>query len=289
MELNSVSRFLQLNQTQKSSGDFFPPPKFRPNLISPDQLLMNPRNFGNPAVNLNFSENSSLENRLQQIQSGTYRHAHGEWSAGVREIGGTSNRSPRIDQYFRNGGFNPGSAGWCGFFVAFNYSQFGFKEPSKLAGMEKARDFFLYRSYTDRSKEKNSELDNLRFSQQQKGSQRQFFLLNDSPSIKYLSSQQKYFSHFDLRANTFQYHNLPVRGGDTILFYTGKPGGHVGMVASYDQSSGILKTIEGNTSGKGPDGKNYSGTVAYKTYDLKNPSVRAKISGFGRPSVFDFQ
>lgn len=226
--------------------------------------------------------NTAHSSHLDTLMQGTVTSAVKEWQAGVRESAG-SNRSIRIDQYARNAKFGPGYA-WCGFFVAFNYSQMGFKYPESLASYQKARDFFMYRSYTDHSAAKNKSLDQLRLQHQQQGNQRQYFTLPESPNHQYVKNYQKLFGHYADQANTFTYQNLPLRPGDTVLYHQG----HVGQVISYNQQTGKLITIEGNTSGTGPDGRQRSQAVVRKEYDLSKPSVRKIFDGFGRPALGDF-
>lgn len=179
---------------------------------------------------------------------------------------------------------------WCGFFTGFNYKQNGFKHTSHLASYQKARDFFMYRDYTSKTgSAKNAENDQTRLAHEQAGSARQYFMLQESPTIDRVNrngswGKQRY-GHFDAAANTFNYQNLPIRAGDTALFSHG----HVGMVESYNPATGRLVTVEGNTSGMGPDGQRRSQAVVRKEYDLTDPAVRRKFDGFGRPSALDFE
>ena len=66
-----------------------------------------------------------------------------------------------------------------------------------------------------------------------------------------------------------------IREGDTALFSRG----HVGLVESYDPTSGRLVTIEGNSIGE---------AVRRRTYNLNDPRDRAAFEGFGRPARGDF-
>lgn len=258
-----------------------PPPPAAPsrniNSLSSSRGIVRPQQLLRPPVN------SSLDAQLNYKQEVSVQSAYKEWQSGVRESHG-SNRSPRIDQYARNSRFGPGHA-WCGFFVSWNYSQAGFKYPQNLASYQKARDFFMYRSYTSRSRETHAKLDDLRAKHQQQGHQRQYFMLEESPNIKYVNNYKRYFGHINAEANTFNYRNLPVRPGDTVLFHHG----HVGMVVDYNPQTGQMVTIEGNTTGKGPDGKRRSQAVVRKEWDLKDPDIRAKFDGFGRPARDDFE
>jgi len=280
MELNRVSNLLLINRENISvRNNFNKSYTNNSNLISPDTLFINRpvrSNFYN--VNIFSSKN------MYQIKQIALKSADYEWRLGVKETHG-KNRSPRIDQYAKNSSFGVGGE-WCGFFLAFNYSQAGFKYPSSLAGMKKSRDFFLYRSYTNLSK--NSELEQLRLQHKQNGNERKFFLLEESPSINYIKNNKNKYSYYNVEQNTFKYYNLPIEPGDTVLFGDGINSGHIGMVVSYDKNNGKLVTIEGNTMGRTINGKIENGVVAYQEYDLKNPKTRAKIAGFGRPSIEDF-
>jgi len=227
-----------------------------------------------------YDESPNIDQHLQKSVDSAYK----EWNSGVCETHG-KNRSPRIDQYARNASFGKGYE-WCGFFVAFNYSQSGFKEPEQLASYQKARDFFLYRSYTDNSSKKNDELDSLQLQHQLSGDQRKYFMLEGSTNIKRVSKDlPDRYKNYDAKANTFSYENLPIMPGDTALFSRG----HLGMVVEYDQATGKMTTIEGNSVGKNAKGKTVYGGVTMNEYDLSDPATRKKFDGFGRPSAFDFE
>lgn len=205
-----------------------------------------------------------------------------EWQSGVRESGG-SNRGPRIDTYAKNSKFGNGYQ-WCGFFTAFNYSKAGFKTPEHFASYQKARDFFLYRSYTSRDSDLHAQLDQQRVSDKATGSSRQYFAMAESNVFEYIDAYSRYYEHIDPNALKHTWRDIPIQPGDVALFNHG----HVGMVVSYDQSSGKLVTIEGNTSGEGPDGKTWSQAVVRKTYDLSKSSDRKRFDGFGRAADSDF-
>jgi hypothetical protein len=218
-----------------------------------------------------------LSQRLQQsVQFGL-----AEWGKGVRES--STNSSPRIDTYARNADFSPGYE-WCGFFTGFAHSQAGFKYPESYASYQKARDFFMYRSYTNHSSSKNKELDGLRLQHQTQGSTRQYYMLSESNNHAYLRENPSLFKHFQEAENTFQWQNLPIQPGDVALFNHG----HVGLVVSYNAQTGHLVTVEGNTSGQGPDGKKWSQAVVRKEYNLSQVADRSRFDGFGRPALGDF-
>ena len=223
---------------------------------------------------------SANDIKLSQVQTKSVMFADKEWRMGVREWG--KNTSPRINAYASNAQFSPGYA-WCGFFVAFNYAEAGFKYSPYLASAQKARDFFMYRSYTDRSNSTNNQLDQLRNQHAMQGSQRQYFMLEESPNRSYVREEGQCFRNYNAQANIFNYRTLPIRPGDTVVF-----SGHVCMVDSYDRNTGKLKTIEGNATGIGPDGKTWEQAVVRCEYDLTNPAVRKKFDGFGRPAAYDF-
>lgn len=205
-----------------------------------------------------------------------------EWQSGVKESGG-SNRGPRIDTYAKNAKFGKGYE-WCGFFTAFNYSQAGFKSPESFASYQKARDFFLYRSYTSRDSGLHARLDQQRQQDEAAGSSRQYFALAESNVFDYIEAYGRYYNHIDPSELLHTWQNIPIAPGDVALFNHG----HVGIVVSYDQSTGKLTTIEGNTSGEGPDGKRWTQAVVRKTYDLSKAADRKRFDGFGRAADSDF-
>ena len=205
-----------------------------------------------------------------------------EWQRGIKESGG-SNRGPRIDAYAKNAKFGTGYE-WCGFFTAFNYSKVGFKTPEHFASYQKARDFFLYRSYTSRDSGLHAQLDQQRTNDNKAGSSRQYFAMAESNVFKYIDGHRSHYGHIDPKDIKHTWQDIPIQPGDVALFNHG----HVGMVVSYDQSSGKLVTIEGNTSGEGPDGKRWTQAVVRKTYDLSTSADRKRFDGFGRAADSDF-
>lgn len=235
-----------------------------------------------PGLHTLFQAKGSMPPHLAQLHQAIVKSGLKEWSSGVRESGG-SNRGPRINQYAANAEFGPGYE-WCGFFTAWNYSEAGFKYPENFASYQKSRDFFLYRSYTSRSPALHSQLDQLRSQQQASGSARQYFIMQESPTYDYVKDHRQYYNHVDLNSMTHSWQNLPIQPGDVALFSHG----HVGMVVSYDQRSGKLETVEGNTSGTGPDGKLRHQAVVRKSYDLSKPEDRRRFDGFGRAALGDF-
>lgn len=207
---------------------------------------------------------------LAAIQSRVMDSARRE--IGVREIGST-NRGQRVDEYARRSRMPTGHH-WCGFFTGFNYDEAArelggsFRGINGFHSMQKARSFFEYRSYTDNSRSTNQRLDSLREQHRAEGSTRRWMVLDGSGGHRHATTHNR--PH-----EVYEPSNLPIRAGDTALFSRG----HVGLVESYDRSTGQLTTIEGNTSN----------AVRRRTYDLNNPSDRAKFEGFGRPARSDFE
>ncbi|MGV3527151.1 MAG: hypothetical protein ACO1RX_23245 [Candidatus Sericytochromatia bacterium] len=253
-------------------------------LQAQDQLQMPIGQRSQPALLPLFGGRSTVtvSARMQQHQQKIVESGLKEWRAGVRESGG-SNRGPRIDAYARNAKFGPGYE-WCGFFAAFNYTQTGFKYPEHFASYQKARDFFLYRSYTSRSPALHQELDQLRQQQQAQGSTRQYMIMAESPTFDYVRNYKSYYGHVDLASMTHTWRNIPIQPGDIALFSHG----HVGQVISYDRQTGRLETVEGNTAGTGPDGKYRTQAVVRKSYDLSKAADRQRFDGFGRAALGDF-
>lgn len=214
------------------------------------------------------------DGELAQLQARTMDAARRDLAAGVREEPGAGdNRGRRVDQYARDAGMNPGGE-WCGYFSSFQYSEAArsaggtFEGRHHMHSMQKARAFFEYRSYTDNRPATNQRLDDLRARHEAEGSTRRWMTLSGSGGERHAVTHGR--PH-----EVFEPGNLPIRAGDTAIYSHG----HVGLVESYDQATGRLVTIEGNTGG---------GRVARHEYDLNDPRVRARFEGFGRPARGDF-
>lgn len=218
---------------------------------------------------------TAADAQLQAIQSRTIASARRELEAGVREdhrLG--DNRSPRIDQYARDAGMNPGGQ-WCGYFTGFNYAEAAresggrFRSNVHFHSFQKARAYFEYRNYTNNSATENRRLDELRTQQEAEGSTRRWMVLSGSGGERHARDHQRPYE-------AYEPNNLPIREGDTALFSRG----HVGLVESYDPGSGRLVTIEGNSIGE---------AVRRREYNLNDPRDRAAFDGFGRPARGDFE
>lgn len=214
------------------------------------------------------------DGELAQLQARTMDAARRDLAAGVREEPAMGdNRGRRVDQYARDAGMSPGGE-WCGYFSSFQYSEAArstggtFEGRHHMHSMQKARAFFEYRSYTDNRPATNQRLDDLRARHEAEGSTRRWMTLSGSGGERHATAHGR--PH-----EVFEPSNLPIRAGDTAIYSHG----HVGLVESYDQATGRLVTIEGNTSG---------GRVARHEYDLNDPRVRARFEGFGRPARGDF-
>lgn len=93
---------------------------------------------------------------------------------------------------------------------------------------------------------------------------------------------------------------LDIRPGDVVLIdYQGPmdkeddelldEADHITMCASYNiMGKGILETIEGNASGKGPKDEKRTDSVIVNTRDLNNKDVLKRIFGILRLSDLDF-
>ncbi len=208
--------------------------------------------------------------QLSQLQDRAVRFAESE--IGVHESGGT-NRGARVDQYARNAGMPEGGA-WCAYFVDFAYSETArangadFSGRTKLHSYQKNYAWFAYGSYTARDQRRARE-DGLalRAQHEAEGSTRRYLAIEGSEGHRFAASRNLPHEVYS------DYRELPVRAGDTALFRRG----HVGMVKSYDASTGQLVTIEGNTANG----------VAERSYDLSDPAVLARFDGFGRPALSD--
>jgi peptidoglycan hydrolase-like protein with peptidoglycan-binding domain len=215
--------------------------------------------------------------RLKSFQDASVTSARQELANGVREnprLG--RNRGQRIDNYARTAGMNKGGE-WCGYFTSFNYTQAAKAAGAKFTGQkrmhsyQKARSYFMYRSYTNNKKSTVAKYEQLRQEHKMQGSERRYMTFDGSKG-------DQHAKRYKLTHEVYQSPSqLPIRAGDTALFGAG----HVGMVESYNAKTGLLTTIEGNV-GYGPDG------VHRRTYDLNNPKVRARFDGFGRPAAGDF-
>ncbi|MDP7040507.1 MAG: hypothetical protein QGI45_15220 [Myxococcota bacterium] len=222
------------------------------------------------AVEVPVSEPKTTDEILAILQERSVKSAQSELAAGVREIGST-NRSPRVDAYTRAARMSLGGE-WCGYFVNWNYhvvaEELGGRFRLSMHSLQKGRDSYLYRSYTSHSSATKAKLDALAETHREQGSMRQLFAFENSPGHKRAQRLGK------PAQITNDYQKLPIRPGDTALFEWG----HLGLVESYDASTGRLTTIEGNAGNR----------VRHKVYDLSQASVRAKFVGFGRPALGDF-
>ena len=211
------------------------------------------------------------DQQLAELQLLAVASAQKELAAGVKEVGNT-NTGPRVDEYAKEARMNTGGK-WCGYFTNWNYAvaakdlEGRFKGPS-LHSKPKACYSFLYRSYTNDSRSKMQELDTLKANHEAAGSTRQFFVFKGSQGHALAKSLNQPCVVAD------DYRELDIRPGDTALWDRS----HVGMVESYNKETGILVTIEGNLSGR----------VRRMEYDLKNAADRNQFTGFGRPSLEDF-
>jgi len=230
--------------------------------------------------------------KLARQQAEAVESAVAEWESVVRE-NGEANRGEAVDKYVDNAGVDEGSE-WCGAFVGYALEQAGFKHAPNIASRTKARDYFLYRDpHSKPGSDKNGELDELRANHEASGSGREFYILEDSDSKTAKRAKtpgiygEKKYDHYDVDGNTHDHSELPIRPGDVALYNRG----HVGIVQSYDPTTGVLVTLEGNAGG----GELPDGTVAgqdalvRKTYDLTNEEDRKQFEGFGRPSASDFE
>ncbi len=212
---------------------------------------------------------SGLAGRL----AGAMDHARAELALGVRESGG-ANRGPRVDLYARTAGMGVGGE-WCGYFASFCYTQAAQDAGAQFAGqqqlhsVQKARAWFLYRSYTqDWTSARLAAWEQTRARHRAQGATRRFMTLRGSPGDDFASSA-------GLPHDVFaRFQELPLVPGDYVLWP-----GHMGLVESWDAASGRLVTIEGNTGDR----------VARHTYDLSVASVRGRFVGFGRPAPGDFE
>jgi hypothetical protein len=217
--------------------------------------------------------NETQDARLARYQSAAMNSARSELADGVKENRRRGpNRGDRVEEYARKAGMRPGE--WCGHFTAWNYTSAAeaggarFTGQKRLHSYQKARSYFMYRSYTSNSRSTIEKNNALRAQHEQQGSTRRYMTFSGSVGDKYASRR-------NLPHETYtDPSQLPIREGDTALFAHG----HVGMVESYNRNSGLLTTIEGNVGDR----------VQRKTYDLNDPAVRAKFDGFGRPAAGDF-
>jgi peptidoglycan hydrolase-like protein with peptidoglycan-binding domain len=223
-----------------------------------------------PPIHAPIPTGGPADQRLAALQSQAVRFAEGE--TGVRETGG-NNRGARVDQYARNAGMPVGGE-WCAYFVNFAYSETAranggdFSGRLRLHSYQKNYAYFAYGSYTARDQRRARE-DGLalRAQHEAQGSTRRYMAIEGSDGHRYAASR-------NLPHEVYRDHReLPIREGDTALFRRG----HVGMVKSYDPSTGQLVTMEGNTA-QG---------VCERRYDLSDPAVLARFDGFGRPALGD--
>ena len=230
------------------------------------------------------------DQQLVELQLLAVASAQKELDAGVSESGG-DNLGPRINTYASEARMNNGGE-WCGYFTNWNYAvaakdlggrfNGGRRHGLSLHSRPKATWSFLYRDVTtapaDRRRD-NQILDDLQNSHQEAGSTRKFFVFEGSAGHRAANALNKNCEVAE------DYRELDIRPGDTALWSHTLSGGnrsHVGLVESYDKDTGILVTIEGNLGRRG------SGRVRRMQYDLKNEAQRNQFTGFGRPSLEDF-
>lgn len=214
---------------------------------------------------------------LERLQRLAIESARRELALGVREVG-APNRGPRVDLYARVAGM-PSGGQWCGYFASFNYAQAARSQGRSWTGQRslhsvgKVRAFFLYRSYTQRwTSERVARWEEIRRAHQAQRSVRRYMVLSGSSGQRYAAARR-------LSCEVFAgFRDLPLRPGDFVVWSRGSGQGHLGLVETYQPSSGRLATIEGNTSNR----------VRRRTYDLSQEAQRRGIDGFGRPALGDF-
>jgi hypothetical protein len=225
------------------------------------------------------------DERLAIVQRAAVAAARTELDRGVREAPRGSNRGERIDLYALSAGMEPGAA-WCGFFLEFAYTRaaqrYGrtFAGRRRLHSVGKVRSFFHYRNYTQRSTAARVQAwEALRGRHDHRGASRRTLTLRGSAGNRYATRRGLTHEVYD------SYRDLPVRAGDAVLFTRADDGtktntarGHLALVESYERTTGVLTTIEGNSANR----------VRRRTYDLKRRSVRERISSFARPALGDF-
>lgn len=197
------------------------------------------------------------QNTLESKMQKALSVAQSEWDKGVKETKGKPNRGKEVDKYAAAVGGIIGET-WCGYFLGYAYKEAGMKEPIHLASTLRVQNF---------CKAPNSG--------------RQFIDVRD------ISNPAK---------NAYNYNALPIIPGDIVVFNEGDDS-HLGMVESYEQTTGKLTTLEGNSGGgtaKLNDGSDTQvvrdgNAVVRKVYDLSRKYIRDKITGFGRLALGDFK
>jgi hypothetical protein len=236
-------------------------PSVRP-IPSPSDLI--------PAEDL-----QDADDQLAAMQRAAVRVAQSQ--LGVREA--SPNRGPEIDRYASTAGMPSGTA-WCGYFASYCYTQAAQAQGRDFAGQRrlhsvgKTRDYYVYRSYTDTwTADRVSAWEAERADDAASGSQRRFMALAGSEGAEFGARRSA-------SVEVFQSHSeLPIRAGDQVMWSWGEGRGHIGLVESYDPSSGALTTIEGNAGD----------AVRRRSYDLSSPQQRNRVLGFGRPALSDFE
>jgi hypothetical protein len=83
--------------------------------------------------------------------------------------------------------------------------------------------------------------------------------------------------------------DLFQRGDVLLIDWAGaNDADHIAFVTGWDAEAKVLRTIEGNRTGMGADGKRKRESVVVCTYDLKDPKVLRTMYGAGRLSTKDF-
>ncbi len=217
---------------------------------------------------------SGVDAQLAAIQAAAMKSARAELAAGVIEVPYRSNRGPRVDVYASTAGMRTGLA-WCGFFANFNWVTAGraqgleFSGRRRLHSVEKSRDWFNYRSYTQRwTSERVVAWEAERAAHRAQGNTRVWMALRGSAGHRYSTSRNLPARIFDT------YRDLSIRPGDMVLWPR-----HMALCESYDRASGRLVTVDGN----------WSHRVIRRTHQLSSASVRDALLGFGRPARGDFR
>jgi hypothetical protein len=233
-----------------------------------------------------------LQGHLDQAVAG----ATADWQQGGVSTGGRNRR--RVDEIVHQSGFQytwVAGLDWCGIFVAAHYASAGMDSDLR-AGFYHTDNVINFFNYNPDGRRVHASIKvgdiwrGVRDYHAERGSLRRW---TDAATIRSALAGGNYGA-------------LDIRPGDVVLIDHENNGSadHITMVQSYDASTGMLTTIEGNAAGTVVAGKDGAGNVTStrglntrtegtgvttNQRDLSDSTARLKLYGIGRPSAVDFE
>jgi len=234
----------------------------------------------------------TLNGHLDQAVAG----ATADWTQGGVSTSGT--QRGRVDEIVHQSGFQyrwVAGLDWCGIFVAAHYASAGMDSDLR-AGFYHTDNVINFFTYNPDGRRVHASIRDgevwrgVRDYHQTRGSLRRW---TDAATIRSALAGGNYGA-------------LDIRPGDVVLIDHTNNGSadHITMVQSYDSSTGMLTTIEGNAAGTVVAGQDEAGNVSStrridtsregtgvttNARDLSDEGARLKLYGIGRPSAVDFE